>query len=56
MDVPNEITNMSNHEHRDDDFEQFIPPSNIYDPGNWDNIDNSTRDVLVEKWPIREMN
>lgn len=29
---------------------------NIFDPRTWDNIDNKTKDILVEKGPLRENN
>lgn len=28
----------------------------MYDPRNWKNVDNMSRDILVEKEPIRKMN
>ncbi|XP_044335455.1 uncharacterized protein [Triticum aestivum] len=27
----------------------------LYDPRTWDNLDNSKRDILIEKGPVREM-
>ena len=51
--MPNEsnIENLGNI-----DEEQSISPLDIYDPRNWDNLDNHAKDILVEKGPIGEIN
>ena len=50
------MSNVSNNEIFGIDEEQSIPPLDIYDLRNWDNLDNKARDTLIEKGPIREMN
>jgi len=49
------MPNAYNDENIDMGEEQSILTLDIYDPRNWDNIDNKTRYILVQKGPIREM-
>ncbi|KAG8491378.1 hypothetical protein CXB51_014586 [Gossypium anomalum] len=48
----NDVPNVSNIENLSLNVEQAIHSLDIYDPRNWDNLDNKTRKILVEKGPI----
>ncbi|KAL6279096.1 hypothetical protein ACE6H2_015977 [Prunus campanulata] len=52
----NELNVVGDQFENENETEQIIPALNIYDPRIWDNIDNKTKDTLVEKSPIRESN
>ncbi|XP_074346981.1 uncharacterized protein LOC141685794, partial [Apium graveolens] len=38
------------------DQEQEIAYVNVYDPSSWTNLDNKTRDIIIEKGSVRESN
>jgi len=54
--VSNDVSNAYNIENLGDDCEHEIPHFDIYDPRNWENLDNTSRNILVENRPNREMN
>ena len=50
------MPNAYNIENLGDDCEQELPHFDIYDTRNWESLDNTSNDILVEKGTIREMN
>ncbi|XP_020240896.1 zinc finger MYM-type protein 5-like [Asparagus officinalis] len=59
----NENSNVNEHEENVNEHEDLVQqenlerrPSNINDPGNWKNIDQRLRDLLVERGPKRNDN
>ena len=62
--INEDTTNLNDHDNVPNAFniedvgfdEHLVLPVDIYDPRNWGNLDNKEKDILVEKWPIRELN
>ena len=48
--------NLSGRENPKSVDEQGPSLFDIYDPRNWDTLDNKARDILIEKGPTREYN
>lgn len=49
----NDNENMNENDENEDSYREY-GNLNIYDPGNWDKIDQNMRDLIVERGPIRD--
>ena len=61
--INEDTSNLNDHDNVQNGFniedvcidDHLVPPLDIYDPRNYGNLKNKERDILVEKWLIRDI-